>query len=66
MKKIYICDEAPMARREILDALNIAFQLIRGNSKPFGGCTVLLSGDYRQLPVVIPRASPAGIIHYSI
>ena len=55
-----------MARREILDALNVAFQEICQNDKVFGGKTVLLSGDYRQLPVVVPRAQEAGIIHVSI
>ena len=50
---LLIWDEAPMFQKEILECLNRSLQDLRRNKKLFGGVTVLLSGDWRQiLPIV--------------
>ena len=64
--KLIIWDEAPMARKEILTALDFAFQNICGNKSVFGGKVILLCGDFYQSTVVIPGASKLAIASASI
>jgi hypothetical protein len=50
--KILIMDEVTMMSRYDLERIDRSLQDVMGNSKPFGGKIVLLSGDFRQiLPV---------------
>lgn len=49
---ILIIDEISMLSLKLFDLLNQLGQLIRGNSKPFGGIQLVFSGDFFQLPPV--------------
>lgn len=60
--KIIIWDEAPMCHRYAFEAINRTLQDIMGSSMLFGGKTMLLSGDFRQILPVIPKASDTQII----
>lgn len=59
---LLIIDEISMMPSELLDKLNRIGQIIRKNSKPFGGIQLLLVGDFYQLPPVIRDSSGAGVI----
>ncbi len=58
-----VVDEVTMARREVYEAVDRTFQDIRGNNLPFGGITVLLSGDWRQILPVVRHGGRADIVH---
>ena len=54
---LLIWDEATMTHKSVYEAMDKTFRDIR--DKPnclFGGCTVLLAGDWRQILPVVPRA----------
>ena len=64
MAKIIIVDEASMLHRHLLEALDRTLQDLMNKDVPFGGKTLILSGDFRQcLPVVkgAGRAATVGI-----
>jgi len=50
--KILVVDEVSMLSAELLDKLNLYFQIIRKNGEFFGGMQVLFFGDFLQLPPV--------------
>ena len=51
--KFMVIDEVTMGDKAMFDTLDRSFREIRGINKPFGGVTMLFSGDWRQcLPVV--------------
>lgn len=58
---IIIWDEAPMANRNCFEALDkslrdiLRFTNQNSNEKPFGGMTVVLGGDFRQILPVVPK-----------
>lgn len=64
--KLIIWDEAPMAHKNVLFWLNRQLQDIMNNGKDFGGKVLLLCGDFKQLPPVIPYGSPKAIVSASI
>ena len=50
---LIVWDEAPMTHRDIFDSLDDTFKKLRNDSRPFGGISVMLGGDFRQcLPVI--------------
>ena len=51
--KILAIDEISMLSSKFLNLLNSVFKIVRGNSAPFGGITLLLFGDFLQLPPII-------------
>ena len=51
-----------ITEKNIFLAIDRTFQEIRSNTKPFGGMTVLLSGDWRQTLPVIPRANRPQVV----
>ena len=57
-----VIDEFTMTEKNIFLAIDRTFQEIRSNTKPFGGMTVLLSGDWRQTLPVIPRANRPQVV----
>ena len=63
-----IIDEVTMTERMIFRAIDRTLRLIRGSDdktphrKPFGGMTVVISGDWRQTLPVIPRATRDHIV----
>ncbi|GKB77471.1 ATP-dependent DNA helicase PIF1-like protein [Tanacetum coccineum] len=51
--RLIIWDEAPMAKRSVVEALNDLLQDLMSSTELFGGKVVVLGGDFRQtLPVV--------------
>lgn len=49
---VLIIDEVSMLSLKLFNALNQIGKAIRGNSRPFGGIQLILSGDFYQLPPV--------------
>ena len=58
--------EAPMAPKNALKAIDHLLQKIMNNNIPYGGKTILLGGDFRQVTPVIPKVSKAKILENSI
>lgn len=61
--KIIIWDECTMAHKHSLEALDRSLKDIKNNARLFGGALLLLSGDFRQILPVIPRATYADEIN---
>ena len=52
--EVLVIDEATQLHKNFLEDLNEKLKDFRENSLPFGGITVILSGDFKQtLPIVI-------------
>ena len=49
---LIVWDEAPMAPLHALNAINRLLQKLMGNELPFGGKTIVLGGDFRQVNYV--------------
>nr|GEU39852.1 ATP-dependent DNA helicase PIF1-like [Tanacetum cinerariifolium] len=70
--QIIIWDEPPMTQQYAFEALDITLRDILGfkcpekRSKFFGGMTVLLGGDFRQILPVIPKAKRPEIVQACI
>ncbi|KAA6373335.1 MAG: putative ATP-dependent DNA helicase PIF1 [Streblomastix strix] len=66
---IIIWDEAPMASKYALDAINSVLQFVMGNKVLFGGKCLILGGDFRQcLPIIksrVPMDSVTASIKFS-
>ncbi|XP_018461372.2 uncharacterized protein LOC108832383 [Raphanus sativus] len=69
---IIIWDEAPMTHKHAFEALDKTLRDIMSKKNPtakdqtFGGKTVLLGGDFRQILPVIPQGSRADTVSASI
>ncbi|KAI3744295.1 hypothetical protein L1987_57372 [Smallanthus sonchifolius] len=64
--KIIIWDEASMAKRQAIEAVDRALQDIIGFSLPFGGKIMVVGGDFRQVLLVIKRSTRAQIVDSSL
>nr|GEW79585.1 ATP-dependent DNA helicase PIF1-like [Tanacetum cinerariifolium] len=70
--QLIIWDEAPMTQRYDFEALDITLRDILGfkcpekRSKFFGGMTVLMGGDFRQILPVIPKAKRPELVQACI
>ncbi|XP_022026932.1 uncharacterized protein LOC110927913 [Helianthus annuus] len=64
--KIIIWDEASMAKRQAIEAVDRTFQDIIGVSLPFGGKIMVMGGDFRQVLAVIKRGTRAQIVDSSV
>ena len=64
--KIIIWDEAPMAHKNILFWLDRQLRDIMNVNKQFGGKVLLLCGDFKQLPPVVPHATQKAVMSASI
>ncbi|GBP97985.1 hypothetical protein EVAR_69295_1 [Eumeta japonica] len=61
--KIIIWDECTMAHKHALEALDRTLKDQRKDSRCFGRAMTLLSGDFRQTLLVIPRSTAADEIN---
>ena len=61
--KIIVWDECTMNHKGAFEALDRTLRDICGNNRPFGGKTLLLGGDFRQILPVIPRGRKADEIN---
>jgi len=59
---LIIIDEASMIPTHALHAMDRCLQDIMQDDRPFGGKSLLLGGDFRQVLPVVPRVPPAVII----
>ena len=50
--RFLIIDEVSMLSQDMLNKISQALQLAKDNQLPFGGITVLFSGDFAQLPPI--------------
>ena len=66
MTKVIVWDEAPMAHKYQMEALDRTLRDITDIDKPFGGKIMVLSGDFRQCLPVIPNASRAEIVNAAL
>jgi len=69
---LIIWDEAPMTKRYAFEALDrtlkdiLGFHFLDKAEQPFGGKTVLLGGDFRQILPVIPKGRRHDIVQSCI
>jgi hypothetical protein len=72
MTSLIVWDEAPMNNRCCFEALDRSLLdvLTNGNDlpndKPFGGKSILLGGDFRQILPIIPGGIKEDIVHASL
>ena len=59
---LLVIDEATMTEVNILTAIDRTLRDILDKEKPFGGITVVVSGDWRQTLPVIPRSNRAQVV----
>ena len=59
-------DEIGMQHRHGPEAVSRTLQDILGNSKPFGGITVIFGGDFQQILPVIPKGKKEDIVGATI
>ncbi|KAK9071610.1 hypothetical protein SSX86_008039 [Deinandra increscens subsp. villosa] len=57
--KLIIWDEASMAKRQAIEAVDRTLQDITGVNLPFGGKVMVMGGDFRQVLPVIKRGTQA-------
>ncbi|KAI8559074.1 hypothetical protein RHMOL_Rhmol04G0146700 [Rhododendron molle] len=55
--KLIIWDEAPMAKRWAIEALDRSLKDIMSNNSLFGGKVIVFGGDFRQVLPVVPRGN---------
>lgn len=61
-----IWDEAPMANQAVLTCVDETLRRITHSTTPFGGKSLILSGDFRQTGPVVPYGSKQQVIDASI
>jgi ATP-dependent DNA helicase PIF1 len=50
-----IIDEISMVRADVIDGIDLAMRLAKGNDRPFGGIRVVMFGDPFQLPPIVSK-----------
>jgi len=63
---LIIWDEATMASKAALDAVDMLLRDLMRVNRPFGGKPIILGGDFRQTLPVVRRASPAQTVEACI
>jgi uncharacterized radical SAM superfamily protein len=72
MASLIIWDEAPMINKFAFEAFHRSLQDIMSDEDPnnadllFGGKTIVLGGDFRQILPVVPKGTRADIVHATI
>ena len=59
---VMVVDEVSMMDRRALETAGRTFQWLRGSEKPFGGITMVFSGDWWQILTVVPHGSRTEIV----
>ncbi|KAF3634153.1 hypothetical protein FXO37_26634 [Capsicum annuum] len=57
--KLIIWDQAPMAKRHIIETVHRNFRDIMDNDLPFGGKVMVFGDDFRQVLPVVPKSTRA-------
>ncbi|XP_076951991.1 uncharacterized protein LOC143625576 [Bidens hawaiensis] len=64
---LIIWDEAPMSDKKCFETLNRSLRdIFNNNHLPFGGRSMLLGGDFRQILPIVPKAPKTTIIASSL
>ena len=64
---LMIIDEVTMGSKLMFETIDRSLRKLRNEpNKPFGGITLVLSGDWRQCLPVVPKGSRAQIIHETL
>jgi hypothetical protein len=64
--KLILWDEALMTNKLAFEAVDRTIRDLTDRNEPFGGIVFVMSGDFRQVLLVIPRGSHANIVSASI
>lgn len=63
---LLIIDEVTMATRKMCNAIDRSIREALGSTKPFGGLTVVWSGDFRQTLPVVNKGGKAETLHETV
>ncbi|GBP64697.1 ATP-dependent DNA helicase PIF1 [Eumeta japonica] len=63
---LIVWDEATMSNKTSVEGLDRTMRDLRSKNAPMGGCTILFSGDFRQIPPVVTRGTRADDINASL
>ena len=63
---LILWDEAPMAPKQAVQAVDDLLRDLMGNDLPFGGKVIVLGGDFRQVLPVMPHCSRDDIVAHSV
>ncbi|GFR57678.1 ATP-dependent DNA helicase pif1 [Elysia marginata] len=63
---LLITDEISMGHKHVFEAIDRTMQDLRKNTSPFGGLTVLLAGDWRQILPVVRHGSRMDIVEATL
>ena len=62
-----VIDEVTMGDRRLFETVDRTLRnLLEQQHKPFGGITVVVSGDWRQCLPVVPKGTPAQIMAHTL
>ncbi len=64
--KVIICDEAPMAHRDMFEIIDRSLRDILNNDEPFGGKVIVLCGDFRQVLPIVKSNDPGEVVNAAI
>ncbi|GAB2289108.1 hypothetical protein Dimus_038038 [Dionaea muscipula] len=64
--KLIIWDEVPMQHKHCVEAVDRTLRDMRNCDKPFGGITVVLGGDFRQILPVVPKGVREQIVNATL
>ena len=64
--ELIVWDEAPMMHKGAYEAVSRTFQDLMRNDLPFGGKTVVLGGDFRQVCPVVRKGSRGKVVAASL
>ncbi|KAG5630680.1 hypothetical protein H5410_002397 [Solanum commersonii] len=65
-EKLIIWDEAPMAKRHIIETVDRSFRDIMDSDIPFGGKVMVFGGDFHQVLPVVPKSTCAEMVNTSL
>ena len=63
---LIVWDEANMSNKTSMEALDRTMRDLRNKNSPMGGCTILFSGEFRQILPVVTRGTRADEINASL
>ena len=63
---LIVWDEATMSNKTSVEALDRTMRDLRNKNSHMGGCTILFSGDFRQILPVVTRGTRADEINASL
>ncbi|KAG5561407.1 hypothetical protein RHGRI_004441 [Rhododendron griersonianum] len=63
---LIIWDEVPMQHKHCVEAVDRTLRDIRDSDKPFGGITIVLGGDFRQILPVVTKGVREQIVNASL